>query len=697
MTSRPLLLAALAVAAPVHAQVTLDPVVVTAERTRQTTFDAPAAISAVTREVIDSGGPQVNLSEVLNRVPGISVLNRQNYAQDLQLSIRGFGARSTFGIRGVRLIVDGIPATMPDGQGQASNIALSSAQRIEVLRGPLAQLYGNAAGGVVQVFTEAGAEHPTATVSAAAGPYGQTRIGVRFAARGERDAVTLDASRYRTDGWRVHSGAERVQLNGKWEREISTDTRLSVVVNELDQPFAQDPVGLTRTQFETDPQQAAAAAINQDAGKVVNQRQIGSVLEHRLGEATTLSARLYFGARELDNQLSISPFAQAAPTHGGGIVAFTRGYSGLGLQLAHVVTLEGERALRLTGGFEYDRMNEDRQGYLNTLGVRGELKRDEYNTVDNRDFYAQAALDLTRTLTATAGARTSQVRFGTEDRFIVPPDNPDDSGGVDYSATNPVVGLAWRATPALNLYANAGRGFETPTFTELAYRSGASGLNTALRASRSRHAEVGAKWKVTEGHRLDLALFDIRTRDEIVVDTNEGGRSTFKNAGRTSRRGVELSWLGRYGSDWRATLSLTALRARFDEAFISGSGAGAVTVPAGNRLPATPERSAFAELAWAPRAAWGGFNAGVELVHTGKLYVNDANSDAAAAATVLNLRAGLRQTAGAWTFTQLLRVDNATDKAYAGSVIVNEALQRYFEPALPRHWLLAFSASHAFR
>ena len=132
----------------------LDPVVISAERSRQSTFDAPAAITAVTRETIDNGGFQVNLSEVLNRVPGITVLNRQNYAQDLQLSIRGFGSRSTFGIRGVRLIVDGIPATMPDGQGQASNVALGSAQRIEVLRGPLAQLYGNAAGGVVQVFTD---------------------------------------------------------------------------------------------------------------------------------------------------------------------------------------------------------------------------------------------------------------------------------------------------------------------------------------------------------------------------------------------------------------------------------------------------------------------------------------------------------------------------------------------------------------
>lgn len=690
----------LAAAFPAHAQIELDPVVVTAERTRQTTFDAPAAISAVTREVIDSGGPQVNLSEVLNRVPGISILNRQNYAQDLQLSIRGFGSRSTFGIRGVRLIVDGIPATMPDGQGQASNIALGSAQRIEVLRGPLAQLYGNAAGGVVQVFSGADSTTPTATASASAGPYGQTRFGARFSGGGAKDSVLLDASRYATAGYRAHSEAVRIQLNGKWDHEIDANARFSLVVNALEQPLSLDPIGLRRDQWEADPRQADAAATNQDARKVVAQQQIGAVYERRLGDATTLSTRLYFGTRDLDNALSVPPGPQNSNTSSGGIVSFTRGYLGTGAQLSHTIALAEGRSLRLTGGIEYDRMNEDRKGFVNAGGQPTTLKRDEHNSVENRDLVVQAALDLTTTLTATAGVRSSEVRFRTQDSFISPgtPNNGDDSGSVSYSATNPVLGLSWRAAPSLNLYANAGRGFETPTFTELAYRPApASGMNFDLRAARSRHAEIGAKWKIAAGQRLDLAVFDIQTSDEIVVDTNAGGRSTFKNAGHTSRRGIELQYLGRYGEDWRATLSLTALRARFEDDVFDRSTPPVRVIAAGNHLPGTPERSAFAELAWTPRGAWGGFNAGVELVHQGKLYVNDANIDAAPAATVLNLRAGFAQRVGDWTFTQLVRVDNANDKRYAGSVIVNDANGRYFEPALPRNWLLALAAKVEFR
>ena len=661
--------------------VVLDPVVITAERLRQSAFDTPAAITAVTREEIEAGGPQVNLSEVLSRVPGITALNRQNYAQDLQVSIRGFGARSTFGIRGVRLIVDGIPATMPDGQGQASNVSLASAGRIEVLRGPMALLYGNAAGGVVQVLTEDDAAEPTATVSLAAGPWGQHKLGLKFSTTTESgDGITLDASRFETDGYREHSAARRGQFNARWQRDLSRDTHLSVVLNALDQPDTQDPLGLTRAQFESAPRSVAAPALTQNTRKTVRQNQLGTVLEHRFSDATALTGRVYVGERQLFNALGIPPAVQAAPTHSGGIVRFERSYSGVAAQLSHRVTLDEGRVLRFTGGIEYDRMRDNRQGPINDGGVEGALKRHERNVVENRDAYAQASVDLHRDWTLTAGARSIDVRFRTED-FYIAAGNPDDSGGMRFNGVNPVLGLTWHAGKNLNVYLNAGRGYETPTFNELAYRNGASGLNTALGASSSRHVELGAKWRLDGAQRLDVAVYDIGTRDEILVDTNVGGRSTFRNAGPTERRGLELMHVAQWQPSLRSTLSLNLLRARFDD---------------GRRLPGTPERSAFAELAWAPRAAWSGFNSGGEVVHTGSLVVNDANTDAAAAATVLNLRAGFAQQVGGWKLGQLVRLDNATNRRYAGSVIVNEASQRYFEPALPRHWLLSFTASHTF-
>jgi len=366
--------------------------------------------------------------------------------------------------------------------------------------------------------------------------------------------------------------------------------------------------------------------------------------------------------------------------------------------VAHSGRLDDARGWRVTAGIELDRMSERRRGFRNDGGVRGALKRDEDDTVSSHDAFAQLSVDVARDWTVTGGARASRVSFRAEDHFIVP-GNGDDSGRADYDAVNPVLGVAWRATPSVNVYANAGRGFETPTFSELAYRppGAGSGLNTALNASRSRHAEVGAKWRISPAQRLDVALFDIRTRDEIVVATSANGRSTYKNAGETTRRGIELSHVARLGEHWRTTLSLSAMRARFADAFVSGSGANAVLVPAGNRLPGTPERTLFAELAWAPPQAWGGLNAAVELVHRGKLHVSDANDDAAPAATVVNLRASLSQRIGGWHVTELLRIENAGDRKYAGSVIVNDGNGRYFEPALPRHWLLGVTARYEFR
>jgi iron complex outermembrane recepter protein len=692
--------------AQTHAATQLDPVVISVERTRQTTFDAPAAISAVTRETIEVAGPQVNLSESLNRVPGITVLNRQNFSQDLQLSIRGFGARSTFGIRGVRLIVDGIPATMPDGQGQASNVALSSAGRIEVLRGPLAQLYGNAAGGVVQVFPEDDAATPTATLGASLGSFDAWKAGVKFSTSTPGYGLTVDASQFRTDGARPHSEAQRGQLNARWQTELTRDTGVAVVLNALDQPVSLDPLGLNADQFRNRAPGNAfyVAALNQDPRKTVRQQQVGVIVQHRLNDATDLSARLYVGTRDLDNALSIPVAAQAADTSSGGIVEFARVYAGAAAQWAHRIALGDGRRLRLTAGLEVDRLREDRQGYVNNLGARGELKRDELNHVQTRDAYVQASYELTPQWTLTGGARSSHVEFRSRDFFVVAPGttsptapgNPDDSGRLDYGAVNPVFGVAWKATPDLNLYVNAGQGFETPTFNELSYRPGGlTGLNTALSASKSRHAEIGAKWRIAATQRLDVALFDIATRNEIVVDTNVGGRSTFKNAGRTSRRGVELSHAAQLGDTLRSMLALTFLRARFDEPFVSGVGT-TPNVLAGYRLPGTPARNVFAELAWAPTRAWGGFSGALELVHTGRLYVNDINSDAAASSTVLNARAGFQQVAGAWQFSELLRLDNATDRYYAGSVIVNEGNSRFFEPAPRRNWLLAVTARYRF-
>jgi iron complex outermembrane receptor protein len=670
----------LALAGPASAQ-TLQEVVVSASRQEQQSFDAPASIQAVGQEAIEAAGPRVNLSESLNRVPGITVLNRQNYAQDLQLSIRGSGSRAPFGIRGARLIVDGIPATMPDGQGQASTISLPSAQRIEVLRGPLAQLYGNSAGGVVQVFTADGPARPELRLSVDLGADGLQRYGVQAA--GQRWAVNyvIDVSDFQTDGWRANSAAERQHLNAKLRWDASEQTRVTVVANVFDQPVSGDPLGLTRADAEADPRHAVPASTQYKAGKDVAQRQLGVVLDHRLNADASLMARVYAGQRDLDNRLA---FPGSGALSAGGVVQLDRGYDGLGLRYSRRLPA-GEGMVQLSVGLDHERMREHRLGYVNNNGVPGDLRRDEQDSVRSTGLYTQADWAINADWSAVAGLRANRVDFRIEDAYIVG-SNPDDSGTAAFRANNPVLGITRHLGADTNLYANIGRGFETPTFTEIAYTASGSGPNLALQAARSTHAEVGLKTRLAEGHRLDVALFRIDTRDEIVVASNTGGRAVYRNAGQTRRTGLEVAYSAQWTPEWRSHLALSTLDARFRDAAL---------VPAGNRIPGIADRSLFAELAWQPRA-WAGFTGAVELVHRGSIVVNDLNTDRAAAVTLLNLRLGWQQTLGDWTLRQNLRIDNLTDKAYIGSVIANDTNGRFFEPAPGRQWGVGLMATYRF-
>ena len=653
---------------------------VTATRSQRPILEVPASIDRVYGEDIHSGRSEVNLSESLGAVPGIVAQNRQNYAQDLQISSRGFGARSTFGIRGLRLMVDGIPASMPDGQGQVSHVDLGSTEKIEVLRGPFSVMYGNAAGGVLNIFTQTGSSAPGFSASAEAGSYGTWRAGLKAGERrGDMDWLASGA-RFETDGYRDHSSARRDDLNTKLRFGLDSDTTVTVVANYFNSPEVLDPLGLTRAQLDADRRQAGTNAIAFDTRKSVLQNQLGGTLEHHFGD-NTLSATLYAGERTIRQYLAIPLGAQNAPTSSGGVVDLGRNFGGAGLRFAHDATLAG-RPLTLNVGAEYELQDERRRGYINNFGDLTNLKRDEDDTVNSTGAYAQAEWRPAEKWVAIAGVRTSRVSFDSVDHFIVPPSNPDDSGSRDFSATTPTAGLLYRIAPTASAYVSYGQGFETPTFAEMAYRPGGTGLNFALEPATSRHWETGIKALVASNLRVNFALYDVQTHDEIVVDTNVGGRTTFKNAGRTRRTGAELGASATLPYDIEAALAWTLLDATFEDSFTGGSGA----VAAGNVLPGVPRNSVYGELRWSHAPT--GFNALFEVQYRSRIAADDANTQFADAYTIANLALGFRQQARGWQLSEFLRIDNLADKDYVGSVIVNEQNQRFYEPAPGRSYML---------
>ncbi|EAS8988691.1 TonB-dependent receptor [Salmonella enterica] len=655
--------------------------IVTATPQTVSELDTPAAVSVIEGEDMRLATPLVNLSETLTSVPGLQVQNRQNYAQDLQISIRGFGSRSAFGVRGIRLYVDGIPATMPDGQGQISNIDINSIQDVEVLRGPFSAPYGNASGGVINVTTETGIE-----ASSYYGSYGSWRYGLKATGAmgdgtqpGDVD-YTVSTTRFTTHGYRDHSGARKNLANAKLGVRLDDVSKLSLIFNSVDIK-ADDPGGLTESEWKADPQQAPRAE-QYNTRKTIKQTQAGLRYERQLSAQDDISVMAYAGERETTQYQSIPLVAQLKPAQAGGVITLQRHYQGIDSRWTH----RGELGVPVTftGGLNYENMSENRKGYNNfrlnngppEFGHKGDLRRDERNLMWNVDPYLQTQWQLTQKLSLDAGVRYSSVWFDSNDHYIAP-GNGDDSGDASYHHWLPAGSLKYALTDAWNLYLAAGRGFETPTINELSYRAdGQSGFNFDLKPSTNDTVEVGSKTRIGNGL-LTAALFQTDTDDEIVVASSMGGRTTYKNAGKTRRQGAELALDQRFAGDWRVKASWTWLDATYRSNVCQGQNCD------GNRMPGIARNMGFASLGFIPDEGW---YAGTDVRYMGDIMANDENTAKAPSYTVVGLNTGYKFNYSQLTVDIFGRVDNLFDKEYIGSVIVNESNGRYYEPAPGRNY-----------
>jgi iron complex outermembrane receptor protein len=675
----------------------LTQIVITATRIAQSSFDLPVSVDRVSERQIREGQLQVNLSESLDEVPGISVQSRQNYAQDLQLSVRGFGARSSFGVRGVRLYSDGIPGTMPDGQGQFSQFDLGSADHIEVLRGPFSALYGNSSGGVIAIFTEDGKPGFDAEGTAEYGSFDTQRYALKGSGASGNVNYVADIAHFQTDGYRDHSDAERNNFNSKVGIALSEVSKLTLVVNAIETPYVQDPLGLTRAQLGADPAQAGVNADAYNTRKSLNQEQVGATYERQLTGNDDLSAEAYTGHRDTTQFQAIPKITESAPTNPGGVIDLGHAYWGTDLHVTDHRSISGT-PLELTAGVSYDELDEARRGFLNfmgdALGVEGELRRDETNHVYDLDEYLQAQWDPSERWRLIAGVRNSIVDVNSFNHLASA--GLVGASGVRYSATNPVAGVTYRATSMLNFYASYGRGFETPTLNDLAYRStdgSIPGLNLGLEPARSDNFEVGMKAEASHV-RASLDAFYIKTHDELAVAANAAGRSVYENIDETQRRGAELGLDAWWSGGFSARLAYTYIRATVVSPYSTciTVPCNPVVIPEGNRLPAVPANSLYAGLSW--RYAPAGFSITAETIGRAEIYADDRNSDAAAGYWAENVRFGFEQDAGHWHVTEYASVNDLTDRRYVGSVIVNETNSRFFEPAPGRTALLMFTAAH---
>lgn len=655
------------------AQRPLEEIVVSAMRIDTTLARAPAAVSVIGQDDIQLAKQQLALDESLNRVPGLFMQNRYNFAQDLRVSIRGFGARANFGIRGVKILVDGIPETLPDGQGSVDSIDLGATSQIEVLRGPSSSLYGNASGGVIAVTSELAPDEPFADVRLTAGDYGFRKIQVKAGGQTDKVGYLVSLSDSELDGYREQNRAENTQLTGRFDFDLGQDRQFLTVVNFTDQPVSDDPGGISAAQAAANPRSARDANLTYDAGEYLEQSRIGFVYSMPVGENSELSARNYYVWRDFGNKL---------PFTGGGIVELDRFFAGGGLTYSHDGFLL-DRPNQLVFGFDFDNQDDDRMRFDNNAGLQGALTFDQNETVRSQGIYIQDQLSLTRSTDLTFGIRFDQVEFDVTDRFL---GDGDDSGTIELDDVSPMLGIAVALTDQLSIYGNYSSAFETPTTTEFNNPSGGGGFNPNLDPQVARNLEVGLRGSVNGRHRYEVAVFNIDVEDELIPFEVPGspGRDYFVNAGASTRNGLEFSLVSRPTDRLRATVSYTYSDFEFDE-FESFDG---------NVIPGTPENVIFGELTYEdPRGWFGSF----DVIMIDKQFTNNANTVTNDSYTLSNLRFGFARELNGMTLSPFIGINNLFDETYNANVRINAFGGRFFEPGPDRNAYAGVNMSFSFR
>ncbi len=642
----------------------IEEILVTATRVERDPLTTAFAISTVEKDAIQRR-QLLGLDESLSRVPGLYFSNRYNYSRDLRISIRGFGARSNFGVRGLRVYIDGIPSTAPDGQTALDDLDLSNVERVEVIRGPASALYGSSAGGVINIFTEDGPETPFAEAGFTVGDNEFNRY--QFKAGGQSGALNyfVNGSYLNFDGYRDHSNVEQGNVSGKFSYTFGDGSVGRLIVRHTDSPTAEDAGGLLLSDVIADRRQARDRNVALKAGESVEDQKVGLSWDKAWG-VHSVSLRNYYNWRDFDARLPLPPFA------GTGVVAFDRFFFGGGAQYSNSTALFGH-ANRVTIGADVDSMTDERRRFDNLSGQRGPLQFEQDENADTVGIYLQDEFAVTEQVSLQAGLRYDSVEFDIDDAFLA---NGDQSDSLDFDEINYMIGAVFSPMTALNLYANYATAFETPTFTEFANpaQNGTLGGFANVAAQRTKGFEIGVKGLVADRVRYELAFYDMNIEDEVTTVTNVGGRAFFNNAD-TDRSGIEFGLVAELLEGLDFTSSYTYSDFEFDR-FPSNLAAE------GERLPGVPEHYAYFELDYSHAS---GFWVKWDWAYVGSIYADNANLTRVDSYDVSNLVLGWDVKRGNVTFSPNFGVSNLFDEDYNQEIRIQDFTGRYYEPAPDRN------------
>lgn len=639
----------------------VEEVVVSARRVPQPLNEVAGSISVVEAGDIQDGRATISLDESLNRVPGVFVQNSGNFAQDTRVQIRGFGTRAAFGVREVRVLLDGLPETLPDGQTQLDEIDLDAIERIEVVRGASGALYGNASGGVIQLFTADPPPGPTARTRLEGGSFGLNKYTIQTGTSDRHASFNVHASQLQLDGYRNHSESRVTTINGKLELAKLEHTRITTLIDGVDSPKADDPGALTRAETKADPQAANPANVRFDAGERVQQGRVGWLIDHDNG-ANRMVVYGYLLYRDFENSLSFAS---------GGIVTFNRFSPGGGARYSRDFSLLG-LAQTTNAGVDVQWQDDNRRRYDNDLGERGPLNLDQREQVLGVGPYLLHVIDLTDQVELSAGARYDRVRYDVDVHYDAT--GNDNSGSTSFDKWSPTASLRYSPRTWLTWFADVGTTFQVPTTTELAVADRA-GLDTRLKPQTAISYETGARLEHGPDVTGGLSTFFIDIDDELIPYESAPGRTEFRNAGKSRRYGVEVDWQAQLLQPLRWSGAFTWIDARYRDYKLSDLPEANFD---GNDEPGIPPWQLYLELLYRHRS---GAFAGLEGFVVENYFVDDANTAKSRSYQLLNLRLGWELNWRQLELSPFIAVNNLTNCFYDGTVRINARGGRYYEPA----------------
>jgi iron complex outermembrane recepter protein len=635
----------------------LQPVTVSSSRFTAKDIQIPLSITVIEQSRLQVGQSKISLFESLGAISGVFAMNSENFAQDLRISIRGFGARAAFGIRGIKIISDGIPESIPDGTAKVGNLDVGMMERMEVIRGPSSGLYGNASGGVISLFSENAKEH-FAEFQANIGAYGLQRYQFKTGQTVGKLMYFISASRLLSTGYRDQSSIERNFLNGKLIYSFTDKNKLTFLANYIDSPLAQDPGALIQSELDKNRQQVRPQNITFKASETFKQKRIALIYDHIFNKKHQINARAFYLNRD---------FASRQALQASGQIAFNRDFVGGGFNYQFT-----SKNYRLKIGLDLENQQDNRQRYDNLSGEKGTLKLDQIEEFRNVGIFLLQEFTIAPKLKLSLNTRFDDIRLEITDKFL---SDGNQSATQSFQRFSPMAGLSFSPTLSQAIFANISTNFETPSLNELSNNpTGLGGFNPDLNPQKSRNYEVGYKGILSKKFRADISLFYIEVEDEIVPYqiTGQVGRTYFRNAGLSERKGLEMGFTYKIRSGLTTYFNYTYSDFQYKN-YVTTAGKFD-----GNALPGIPKHNIYGEIRYFPRI---GIYAIAQVRSIGELYADDANLTKNNSYTTVNLRLGYRKQFKNLSIEPFIGINNLFNEIYNANIQINATANRYFEPA----------------